>query len=1372
MDQSAQELAQLPSSPAHYVHSHLSFLVAGIGASAGGLAALVRLLEGLPADCGMAVVVVLHLDPQRESEMPRLLQAHAKMPVTQVNATMPLEANHVYVIAPGHDLLMNDGCLQVARGARPFGRRNAIDLFLRSLAEVHRERAAGIILSGSDADGTVGIARIKETGGITLAQDPKDAEYADMPLSAIRSGMVDIVLPAAEMPARLLQLAARVRPPQPAGEAQAGPDRTELADVREILDILAMRTGNDFGCYRGEVQLQRIRRRMHVLGMDAISDYRDFLRDRPEETDRLLDDFFLSLSNFFRDRDAFALLERSVIAELFANVAPGQPVRAWSVGCASGEEVYSLAMLFAEAGARSPGRQPAQLFATDINPKALEVARSAHYPQSIAADVSPARLQSDFILDGGRYRIRTDLRKTVVFAAHDVLRDPPFARLHLVCCRYLLSLMSEEASKRILETLHYALAPGGCLMLGSTESVEAAPGLFEEIDARRGLYRALRIPSPLARRFLGKGSGVSQQATGGRRTVHGGERRRVTAQQIHRQLLESEAPPSILLDAEGRILYSSDQAGRFLHFSGGEPSRDIGSLIAADLRSDLRTALMESRRLGERIETRRIPQRRGAEDWTVRMVVKPAPQDDEGAGNFLLLFIEERQRVARPPKDEGVAPEQVLLLERELCATREHLQATVQRYETSLEDAQALNEELQSANEELRSAAEELAGSKEELHSTNEELQSVNEELKLRVEEGAQLNDDLQNFVASTGTVAIFIDRELRIRRYTRASNRLFNLIASDIGRPLFDISHRIDYPGMAADIAMVFETLQMIEREVRGGDGTWYIARLLPYRTSEEKLDGLVLSFIDISRRKAAEENLRLSEERLRLISASIRDYAIVALDLEGKITSWNSGAERLFGYAEAEMLDASAALLQTPEDQQQDVFARELRVARDSGRAEDERWLLRKDGSRVYCSGVLSPLGDGRHGMLRGYVKVIRDATGSRSAQEEQAALLNREKQERIRAEEAARLRDEFFAVLSHELKQPLNLIQLTAEMLARMPESAQLPAVERGATTIKRMVEGQARIIDDLMDLSRLHTGKLTLSRTQVNLSECVAHVVNLTATDAQNKRVAVSLEMAPRDMIVQGDVVRLEQIVWNLLSNALKFTPAGGQVKVRLSEDDGGAHLEVIDTGKGIPQEFLPVIFEMFRQADTGTTRKYGGMGIGLALVRELVLSHGGKVEAQSEGEGRGAEFHVHLPLAQSRYAAAPTRRVGADSLKGKRILIVDDEVDMLESFAGLLRMAGAEVHMADSPGAALQRAAEETRRYDLIVSDIGMPDMDGYALLAELRGLASTESTPAIAVSGFTRERDVRQALDAGFETHMRKPLAFDNFIGTAARMLG
>lgn len=607
----------------------------------------------------------------------------------------------------------------------------------------------------------------------------------------------------------------------------------------------------------------------------------------------------------------------------------------------------------------------------------------------------------------------------------------------------------------------------------------------------------------------------------------------------------------------------------------------------------------------------------------------------------------------------------------------------------------------------------------------------------------------------------------MRIKRYTKPSEKLFNLIATDIERPLPHITHRLSYPEVMTDMAQVLEKLQPVEREVRSEDGKWYIARLLPYRTAEDRIEGLVLSFIDITSRKSFEAKLDASEQRMRLVAASTKDYAISTTDMEGTVTSWNSGANRLFGYSEGEIVGQSLSILFTPEDAGEGVFEEVLRRARLEGRAEKDIWHVRKDGVRVFCSSIISPLADNE---ALGYSQITRDLTGSKRVQDQQEAQLAWEKQERVRAEEATRLRDEFFAVLSHELKQPLNLILLTAEMLARLPEAAVVPAVVRGTYTIKHMVETQAKLIDDLMDLSRLHTGKLTLIRTHLNLTQAVSHVASLMMADATKKNISVDLELASSDLIVQGDLVRIEQVIWNLVSNALKFTPVNGKVTIRLTNDNEDACLEVSDNGKGIAQEILPSIFEMFRQGDTGTTRKYGGMGIGLALVKELVISHGGRVKVESAGEGLGTEFRVFLPLAISQYASSISAVAVRGGLTSKRVLLVDDVVEMLDLLGEMLEMEGAIVVKANNAMAALQIARTAEKPFHLIISDIGMPDMDGYELLTQLRSLGATDTTPAIALSGFTRPSDVEQALAAGFETHVRKPVALDQFIATASRI--
>ena len=952
-----------------------------------------------------------------------------------------------------------------------------------------------------------------------------------------------------------------------------------------------------------------------------------------------------------------------------------------------------------------------------------------------------------------------------MYAMHNILHDPSFSRLHLIVCRNLLIYLNRDIQKKVFEIFHYALLPGGYLFLGSSESADAVPELFLPMDKKNRIYQASALKSSVMQV-------LSQPLSHGKKALllpviqTRPERSKPPVNQSHWRLLNDYVVPGVFIDEEGELLYAAPGVGQFLQVPGGEPSHHILMLIHPDLHLELQTALYQAKQSRQPVKTRYVSLHKDQQTTPVRMLVYPSVQPD-GIKSTLVLF-DEKSSDDLTTEPEGIPSDHVIFarLEQELRHTKEQLQTVIEQNEATLEDAKSANEELQAVNEELRSATEELETSREELQSVNEELMTVNTQLKMKVDETSKASDDLQNFVAATEIATIFIDRRMHILSYTKPCALLFNIIASDAGRPLLDITHRLEYPDMVHDIEQVLDRLLPIEREVRSHQGKWYIARLLPYRTAEDHIAGLVLSFIDISLRRATEEKLLQSEQRMQQISASTKDYAIISMNHHGVVTSWNNGATKVFGYSEEEMLGRSGIVLFSDEDRLHGAFQDELHRAGTQGRAEDDRWHVRKDGALIFCSGITTPLADNG---IEGYVKICRDMTGSKWIEEQQSAKLEWEKRERLRAEEAARLRDEFFAVLSHELKQPLNLIQLTAELLSRVPEAATQPAITRGTTTIKHMVESQARIIDDLMDLSRLHTGKLTLTRTEVNFSEAVSHVGTLMTKDAEHRQVALSLTLPTEALLVYGDAVRLEQIVWNLLTNALKFTPAGGKVQVRLSQEGQTACLEVADTGKGVAPDFLPYIFDMFRQADTGTTRQYGGMGIGLALVKELAHSHGGRVEAHSAGVGQGAQFRIFLPLADGRQYALRQDTVVKVNLSGKRILLVDDTMQVLEALGNLLAMEGAQVATASSAPDAIKAAQDASEPFNLLISDIGMPGMDGYTLLAELRKVAATATTPAIALSGFTRPNDVERALQAGYQTHIPKPILFDEFIAVVGK---
>jgi len=1356
-----------PPTEPDIVPSTIDFPVVGIGASAGGLPALVRLFENMPAVHEMAFVVILHLSPKHPSSAAAILQRATRMPVTQVTSKVEIERGHVYVIAPNQHMSMMDGLLLVDQAERPRGKHIAIDMFFRTLAEVHRERAVAIVLSGTGADGAVGLTRVKEQGGITLVQTPGDAEHDGMPNAAIRTGIVDFVLPAVEIPQKLIELwnnARTIQMPSPGdGEVPVahvteGAATASAEDaLQDIIGGLLNHTGHDFRHYKRATVLRRIERRLQVRAVQTLPEYRDLLESDPSEHKLLLDDMLIGVTNFFRDREAFESLERDVIPELFKDKGPTDEVRAWVAACATGEEAYSLAMLMADQTGQMEHPPGFQVFASDIDDHAIDAARSGNYPASIITDVAPTRLRQFFNKEEDRYRIRKSLRDHILFASHNLLRDPPFSRLDMISCRNLLIYLNRDVQVRVLQTFHFALKPGGFLFLGSSESAESVSDYFIPVDKKSRIYRArggsrpLHYQTPTSAVFGARLPEVSRLKPPGKRTFSYAE--------LHQRALAQHAPPSAVIDSEGNIVHMSEGAGRFLRMAGGEPSRNLLALVLPELRLELRSAMYQATQNAASIECRPVELPENQELGTIAMTVRPF-RDEEAANDFLLVIFNRFEQApdrAVPVRPNGSHDVVLSQLEAELQRKREQLQETIENAEVSTEELRASNEELQAINEELRSATEELETSKEELQSVNEELVTVNYELKVKVEETGKANDDLNNLIASTDIATIFVDSSLRIKRFTPRAADLFSIIASDIGRSLLDLTHRLDYDGLAEDVSATFDSLRLVEREVRSNEGRYYIVRLLPYRTNEDRIEGAVMTFFDITARRQAEEQARASEARMRMVAESAYDYAIITMDEEGRATSWNKGAEALFGYGEQEMLGQPLDLLFVPEDRAAGVPADELRRAREDGRAEDERWHLRKDGSRFYCSGVTTPL---RNGDMRGYAKIARDVTARE--RQEQAV--------RSDAENAVALKDEFLAVMSHELRHPLNMISINVELLARMPEIRQSPTFLRAASIIRNSVMSQAKIIDDLMDMSRVRTGKLTLSMAPVLPEMVVRGIVEVMRTDPAARDVAIEVSGSAEGLYVMADVVRVEQVLMNLLSNALKFTPKDGRVEVGLGRDDGQLRIDVTDTGQGIAPSFLPHVFDMYGQSVSVTTRTKGGLGIGLALVREIVALHGGRVEVYSEGIGKGARFSIWLPLLDGNAAPLPgERNHGEDSMAGLRILVVDDMEDMLLIFKSLLETSGAIVFEATSAMRGLEILAHE--QIDLLISDISMPEIDGYEFMRRIRANPALAKLPAIAISGMRRDHDIANARAVGFSAHLGKPVSVDRLSAVVLDLL-
>ncbi|HEY0064008.1 MAG TPA: CheR family methyltransferase, partial [Telluria sp.] len=847
--------------------SSQEFPIVGIGASAGGLQALLEFFRNTAPAPSMSFVVVMHLSPTHESNAGALIQACTAMKVSEVKQATHIEVNHVYLISPNKQLEMIDGYLSVKDRPSSLGWPIAIDVFFRTLAAAHQAHATGIILSGTGSDGVGGLAAIKDQGGVVIAQDPDEAEFPGMPRAAVDSGLVDLIVPVADMPAKLMAIWANAqnivlptsdseKPLGALGDATASsPEDEEM--LRDIIALLRSRTGHDFAKYKRATVLRRIERRLQVRQKTTLTQYRDTLREDRSEAEALLRDMLIGVTQFFRDTDAFEAIEKEVIPQLFSGAQSGDAIRIWSAGCSTGEETYSLGILMSEYISKQGTGQDFQIFGSDIDDRAIATARAGLYSAAIARDLSGARLTEHFNKEEGKYRIKKSVRDKILFANQNLLRDPPFSKLDMISCRNLLIYLNRETHSTVLEMFHFVLKPGGFLFLGSSESAEAVAEFFVPIDKKHRIYRAKAV-SRLTRSAIPISAPLPPAAV-----ISYPERSPVDKPSfagVHQRVLAEYAPPSVLVDQQSNIVHMSEGTAQYLRHVSGEPSRNIVALVEPELRLELRAALYTAMQTGKSVETRSIPFERGTRLFYINIVVRPFYDAATLTDFVLVLFNKTEQTSEAPPAAETIlAPDTILSgLEQELQRTRLQLQDTIEHSETSTEELKAANEELQAINEELRSATEELETSKEELQSVNEELITVNYELKSKVEETSKVNDDLQNLIASTDLATIFVDRGMRIKRYTPHACDLFNLISGDVGRPLNDITHKLRYPELGSDAATTFESLRAVEREVASDDGRWFIARLLPYRTGTDQIDGAVLTFIDITTRRLAEDRAR----------------------------------------------------------------------------------------------------------------------------------------------------------------------------------------------------------------------------------------------------------------------------------------------------------------------------------------------------------------------------------------------------------------------------------------------------------------------------------------------------------------------------------
>ena len=1023
--------------PGKNVDFSKDFFIVGIGASAGGVQALQEFFRHVPARSGLAYVVILHLSPNHDSQLAQVLQHETQMPVVQVTEKTLIEADRVYVVPPDHHLSMEHQYIAVLPNMLIEDRRAPVDIFFRSLANHYGPRAISVVLSGTGANGSMGLKRIKELGGASFVQNPREAEFNEMPRNAIATDLIDEVLNVADLPAKILayQKAASMLYLQDKAEV-IGEEREQLS-LQSIFAQLKSRTGHDFSNYKRATLLRRIERRISVHGLPNLTSYVQTLNEKPQEVKALLKDLLISVTNFFRDREAFKYLEKEVIPALFKGKRAEDQIRIWVAGCATGEEAYSIAILCAEHALRVFDAPSVQIFATDIDESAITIAREGLYTINDAADVSAERLKQFFVQEGDLHRVHKEIRQMILFANHNFIKDPPFSRLDLISCRNVLIYLNQSAQTRVMESFHFALVPKAFLFLGTSESVDSSINLYTVESREHHVYSARAIslrnyPVPdSVPNFEQKNVTTLQhkpQLSRQKQVLSFGD--------LHQKMLEEYAPPSVVINLAYDIVHMTEKAGKYFEFTGGEPSRNLLKLVAPTLRLELRAALFQAVQFKGPIEIQNIRTSVNEKPEVLDIQIRPALKEGEYAEGFILIIF-------KPVEDLRPDPEMIVVesneplakhLEEEFNSLKAQLRDSIEHHEYQAEELKASNEELQAMNEELRSAAEELETSKEELQSINEELRTVNQELKVKVEETTISSNNLQNLINSASVATIFVDRNFAIKLYTPSVLEIFNLKSGDYGRPITDITHNLRYDGLVAMAETVLTKLSVVEEEVTTTDHRSYMMRMLPYRTSEERIGGVVITFFDISKRKASEQALRHSEEQNRMLIEGVKDYAIFMIDPQRRVVVWNSGAQFIFGYNDSEILGHTSDIFFTPEDQEADISLLEIEQSAASGSVENERWHLRKDGSRFWGSGITQPIRR-EDGEITGFVKILRDLTGQKELQE---ALKLAEDNYRAQLEKDVEQRT---LDLKQSKDQYLTLVENTPDVITRWDRNLRL-------------------------------------------------------------------------------------------------------------------------------------------------------------------------------------------------------------------------------------------------------------------------------------------------------------------------------------------
>jgi two-component system CheB/CheR fusion protein len=1334
-----------PASAAPAEPALAELYVVGIGASAGGLEPLEQFFQSMPVDSGMAFIVQQHLSPDFESRMDELLARQTSIPIRRVVDGMPIEPDSIYLVPPKSDMMVYGGRLLLTDKDPDRGFSLPIDRLFRSLAQDLGPRAMGVILSGTGSDGSRGARDIRNAGGFVIGQTEESAAFDGMPRSAREAGATDMSLAPHAIPEALIQhVAAREAQRREGGEPSgAAPDR----GFARIFRLLKSEHGIDFAHYKPSTVQRRVERRLAMTNESDVERYAEQLASDPAELNALYCDLLIGVTRFFRDPEAFRHLERDVIPAILERTERDRDLRVWVCGCATGEEAYSVAMLFHEQLEAAGRPLNIKIFATDVHAASLETASAGRYPVEALADMPEARRNRYFTFHGDRVQVTNELRSLLVFARHNAMSDAPFTRLDLVTCRNLLIYLQPEAQNKALSLFHFGLRQSGYLFLGPSETPADLSDEFDGIDKQWRIYRKRRdVKLPAELRLP-----LTTRALTSRRSTPSSQRwsKGLPDAQLlttYDSLLGRFMPPSLLVDENYDLLHAFAGAERFARLRSGRPSTNILDLVDDDLRTSLSGALSQAERAQQPVRYSGVRLRTESGEELHRMVVEPFHDARSSRTHFLVRLEPLGSPAALPESADSeidlrkLSRDYIASLEDELRFTKENLQATIEELETSNEELQATNEELVAANEELQST-------NEELHSVNEELYTVNGEHQRKIVELTEMTDDLDNLLHSTDIGVVFLDEQLCIRKFTAKMAKMLRLLPQDVGRHFESFSHGLEHPRLFEDIQQVMTTQKPVEREVQTRRGAFYFLRILPYLRDQEG-GGVVLTLIDVGTLKRSEANVR----RLSAIVESSTD-AILGKNLDGIITAWNRGAQQLYGYTAEEAIGQHVRLI-APKDRERELEDILERVKSGESVPAFETVRKRRDGTLVDVSLVVSPIRD-EFDLIVGASAIARDVTQRKRSEEQ--------------VRRTVRQRDQFLAMLSHELRNPLAAMLNAARVLEEedIEENIKL----QSCTVMQRQARHMARLLDDLLDVSRMRQDKIEMRKEVIDLRNTVQNVLDAVSPTMRDAGVQLEVHVDDGPLVIHADPTRIIQLQVNLLVNAAKYTPSGRRVRFSITREGEHAVVRVKDEGLGISTDMLEEIFEPFVQCGHTADRANQGMGLGLALVRSITKAHGGVVSANSPGIDRGSEFVVRLPLRPEVVQATDRPRPAAPRpATRKRVVVIEDVDDSRELIQIMLERKGFEVFTYGTGTEGLEGI--RSTRPDVAVVDIGLPDISGYEVASTVRAEQDGHRPYLIALTGYGQQNDRERVFQAGFDRHLVKPLEMDVLIRLLAAAPG